>query len=423
MYRPAACRFPEKIMKLAVATYGTEGDTRPLAALCIALRAAGHETCLLADANTLGSARAAGIPATPLSGDIRGALAPGQALATAVDRKGGFSQTARALADIANANVMNWMQEIRDAAAGSDALILSGLAAFAGFSVAEALDIPVIGTGLIPITPTQAFASPFLAPGAVPRPLRRFSHQAVNGLLWRAFRTTTNAAREHVLSLPPRKRLWTGHPMLYGISPALLPRPRDWPDNARMCGQWELPVPAWTPPPALEEFLAAGEPPVYIGFGSMAGFDRARLAQAMIEATAGRRVVFHPGWSGVDAGMLPDNFFIVGDTPHPWLFPRTAMAVHHGGSGTSHSASRAGVPSVVVPFAGDQPFWAAQLHRLGVADAPVNGRRLEARALGRAIAFAERADTRARAAELGRQMAAEDGAGEAVAAIEQLLST
>ncbi|MGX5732400.1 glycosyltransferase [Pseudoxanthomonas beigongshangi] len=409
-------------MRFAVATYGTEGDTRPLAALCIALRAAGHETHLLADANTLGSARDAGIPVTPLSGDIRRALAPGQALATAVDRKGGFGQTARALADIANANVMNWMQEIRDVAADGDALILSGLAAFAGLSVAEALDIPVVGTGLIPITPTQAFASPFLSPNVVPRPLHRFSHHAVNGLLWRAFRATTNLARESVLSLPPRKRLWTGHPMLYGVSPTLLPRPRDWPDNAQMCGQWELPAPAWTPPPALEAFLAAGEPPVYIGFGSMAGFDRARLAQAMIAAAAGRRVLFHPGWSGVDADMLPDNFFIVGDTPHHWLFPRTAMAVHHGGSGTSHSASRAGVPSVVVPFAGDQPFWADRLHRLGTADKPVNGRRLDVCTLGRAIAFADRADTRARATELGQRMAAEDGAGNAVAAIEQLLS-
>lgn len=409
-------------MKFAVATYGTEGDTRPLAALCIGLRECGHEVHLLADAATLGSARSAGIPVTPLSGDIRGALAPGQALAGAVDRKGGFNQTARALADIANASVMDWTREIRDAAAGSDALIISGLAAFAGLSVAEALDIPAIGTGLIPISPTRAFASPFLPAGAIPGPLNRLSHHAVNGLLWRAFRRTTNAARAQVLALPPRKRLWTARPMLYGISPTLLPRPADWPENAWMCGQWELPAPAWTPSPSLERFLAEGEPPIYIGFGSMAGFDREVLTRAMIDAVAGRRTLFHPGWSGVDTGRLPDNFFVVGDVPHAWLFPRVAMAIHHGGSGTSHSATRAGVPSVVVPFAGDQPFWAAQLHRLGVADRPLNGRRLEARALQRAIAFADRADTRTRAEDLGRRMAAEDGTAVAVAAIEQLLS-
>lgn len=409
-------------MKFTVATYGTEGDTRPLAALCIALRAAGHQTHLLADAATLASARSAGIPATPLSGDIRQALAPGQALAAAVDRKGGFGQTTRALAAIANANVMDWMREIEAAAVDADALVVSGLAAFAGLSVGESLDIPVIGAGLIPISPTRAFASPFLPPALVPGMLNRFSHRAVNGLLWRAFRHTTNAARARVLALPPRQWVWTDHPMLYGVSPTLLPQPADWPDNARMCGQWELPAPAWTPPAALADFLAAGEPPIYIGFGSMAGFDRKRLAQVMIDAVGGRRTLFHPGWSGVDAGMLPDNFFIVGDTPHAWLFPRTAMAVHHGGSGTSHSAARAGIPSVVVPFAGDQPFWADRLHRLGIADRPVNGTRLDAKPLGRAIAYADRRDVRARAAELGGRMAAEDGTGMAIAAIEQLLS-
>lgn len=409
-------------MKFAVATYGTEGDTRPLAALCLALNAAGHDTRLLADAATLGSAHAAGLAATPLSGDIRGALSPGQALATAVDRKGGFNRTARALADIANANVMHWMGEIRDAATGCDALIVSGLAAFAGLSVAEALDMPAIGAGLIPITPTRDFVSPFLASAPVPHALNAFSHRFVNGLLWRAFRSSTNEARARVLALPARKRVWTEHPMLYGVSPTLLPQPADWPDNARVCGQWTLPAPAWTPPPALERWLDAGEPPIYLGFGSMAGFDRPRLVRAMVDAVAGRRALFHPGWSGVARDALPDNFFIVDETPHDWLFPRTSLVVHHGGSGTSHSATRAGVPSVVVPFAGDQPFWADRLRRLGVSGPAVNGKRLEASALARAIAFADRTDTRARAAELGQRMRAEDGARVAVRAIEQLLS-
>ncbi|MFP3615836.1 glycosyltransferase, partial [Paraburkholderia sp. SIMBA_050] len=102
----------------------------------------------------------------------------------------------------------------------------------------------------------------------------------------------------------------------------------------------------------------------------------------------------------IDASMLPAHVCVIGDTPHDWLFPQVSMAIHHGGSGTTHSAARAGIASVVVPFAGDQFFWANRLQRLGVADAPVAGRRVRAAAFARAIAFAARADTQARAAEL-----------------------
>ncbi|MBR8265991.1 glycosyltransferase [Burkholderia cenocepacia] len=406
-------------MKLVIATYGTEGDTRPLAALGRALLDAGHDVRLLADAATLGSAAALGVPSAPLSGDIRRAIAPEGALADAVRGRGGFNDTSKALAAIANANTAAWMQEVADASAGCDALLVSGLASFVGLSVAEYRRIPAIGTGMIPITPTAEFASPFLPPGKLPRWLNRTSHRLVNALLWHAFRKSTNAARASVCGLPPRKHVWTDHPMLYGVSPALLSSPADWPANVHACGQWRVDARAWTPPPELSAFLDAGEPPVYIGFGSMAGFDRAALAAALTQALAGRRALFYPGWSGIDASLLPAHIRVIGDTPHDWLFPRVAMAMHHGGSGTTHSAARAGIPSVVVPFAGDQFFWANRLQRLGIADAPVAGRRVEAAALARAIAFAERGETKARAAALGTRIAQEEGLQRAVSAIER----
>ncbi|WP_175997878.1 glycosyltransferase [Burkholderia stabilis] len=406
-------------MKLVIATYGTEGDTRPLAALGRALMDAGHDVRLLADAATLGAADALGVPATPLSGDIRRAIAPDGALSDAVRGRGGFNDTSKALAAIANANTPAWMREVADASAGCDAILVSGLASFVGLSVAEYRGVPAIGTGMIPITPTTEFASPFLPPGKLPRWLNRASHRFVNALLWQAFRKATNAARASVCGLPPRKRVWTDHPMLYGVSPALLSGPTDWPSNVQACGQWRVDALAWTPPAELSAFLDSGDPPVYIGFGSMAGFDRAAMADALVHALAGRRALFYPGWSGIDGSRLPANVRVIGDTPHDWLFPRTSMAIHHGGSGTTHSAARAGIASVVVPFAGDQFFWADRLRKLGVTDVPVAGRRVDAAALARAIAFAERGDTKARAAALGARIAQEDGLTLAVSAIER----
>ncbi|WP_342705829.1 glycosyltransferase [Burkholderia arboris] len=406
-------------MKFVIATYGTEGDTRPLAALGRALLDAGHDARLLADAATLGAAAALGVPSAPLSGDIRRAIAPDGALADAVRGRGGFTDTSKALAAIANANTAAWMREVADASAGCDAILVSGLASFVGLSVAEYRGVPAIGTGMIPITPTAGFASPFLPPGKLPRWLNRASHRFVNALLWQAFRKSTNVARGSVCGLPPRKHVWTEHPMLYGVSPALLSGPVDWPENVQACGQWRIDARAWAPPPELSAFLEAGDPPVYIGFGSMAGFDRAAMVDALTDALAGRRALFYPGWSGIDASMLPARVRVIGDTPHDWLFPRVSMAIHHGGSGTTHSAARAGIPSVVVPFAGDQFFWANRLQRLGVADAPVAGRRMEAAVLARAIAFADRSETKARATELGTRIAQEDGLTLAVSAIER----
>ncbi len=408
-------------MKFTVATYGTEGDARPFAALCRGLLDAGHEARLLADAATLGGAHALGVPTTALAGDIRGALTPDRAVAAGVVAKGGgFSETARALAKIANENVDSWLRAIIEAGEGCDAILVAGLAAFAGFSAAEFLGAKSIGSGMIPITPTAAFPSPFLPPKWVPRLLNRVSHGFVNAMLWRAMRNKTNAARAR-FKLPPRRAVWTGRPMVYGVSPNLLPTPADWPANVHLCGQWLAPTPAWTPPPALANFLAAGEAPVYIGFGSMTGFDNARLLDALIEAMAGRRALFYPGWSGIDPKALPDNFLVIGATPHDWLFPRTAAVIHHGGSGTSHSAARAGVPSIVTPFAGDQFFWAERLRLAGVAPAAVDGRRPKAEAFASTLDFAVDPRVRNRARALGEAMRAENGVKDAVAAIERIV--
>ncbi len=153
----------------------------------------------------------------------------------------------------------------------------------------------------------------------------------------------------------------------------------------------------------------------------MTGFDRDHVLPALLQALAPRRVLLFPGWAGVPSGTLPPQVFVVGPTPHEALFPRCALVIHHGGSGTTHSACRAGVPSLVMPFAADQFFWADRLQQLGVAPAALSPKRLDAARLASAIAVAERADTRSRANALGRAMTVEDGVANAVAQIERWL--
>ncbi len=409
-------------MKLAAVTFGTEGDTRPIATLCGALRDAGHDVILLAADGTLGSARDLGVPHAALAGDIRGMLQPKDGRASIVSCKASLNATAKTLSGVANDNAMAWMRKTLDLAAGCDAVICAGLAAFIGFSVAEKLEVPALGAGMIPLTPTAEFPSPFLPPRRVPRWLNRFSHRFVTQMLWRAFRRATNEARRRVCGLPPRTKLWSAQPMLYGISPCLLPKPADWPSNAYMCGQWIRPASHWNAPRPLRDFLSAGEPPIYIGFGSMVGFDQHAMRDAIVAAVANRRALFYPGGSGTQELKLPKNFCLIQDTPHDWLFRRTSLVIHHGGSGTTHSAARAGVPSVVLPFAGDQPFWAERLRLLGVAPEAMSGRDVDAHSLKRAIAAAETTEMRYRAKALGEKMRAKDGLASAVAVIESVVN-
>lgn len=405
-------------MKLAAMTFGTEGDTRPIAALCRALMDFGHDVTLLACEKTLRSAEELNVPHATLAGDMRGALL---SIAAVVSGKSSPNAQAQALARVANENAAVWMHAALAVAADCDALICAGLAGFAGLSVAEKLGIPVIGAGMFPLTPTAEFPAPFLPPRKTPRWLNRFSHRLVVQLLWRAFRKATNEARGQVLGLAPRRKPWTNHAMLYGISPTLLPKPADWPANAYICGHWLRPIHRWDPPRSLKDFLVEGDAPIYIGFGSMVGFDRKALLDPVVAAVAGRRALFYPGWSGTHELQLPNNFFVLDDTPHDWLFPQTSLIIHHGGSGTTHSAARSGIPSIVLPFAGDQPFWAERLRQLGVAPDYTSVRHINATSLTRAIDIAGSAPMRARAASLGETMRAEDGLASAVKTIDVLL--
>jgi len=126
--------------------------------------------------------------------------------------------------------------------------------------------------------------------------------------------------------------------------------------------------------------------------------------------------VLAAGWGGLelDEGALDEQIYGLRQAPHDWLFPRMAGAVHHGGAGTTAAAVRAGIPSAVVPFYGDQPFWARCLQRRGVAPPALDRRRLDADALAAALIAMQQPQMLREADALGRAIRAEDGVGEAV---------
>jgi sterol 3beta-glucosyltransferase len=174
----------------------------------------------------------------------------------------------------------------------------------------------------------------------------------------------------------------------------------------------------------LEAFLEVGDPPVYIGFGSMAGRKPERLAGIVLEALArsGQRGVLLTGWGGLQTDSTPEHLFVLEAAPHSWLFPRMAAAVHHGGAGTTAEGLRAGVPSIIIPFVLDQPFWGARIKALGLGPEPIPQKKLTAVRLADAIGIAVSDSTmRERAAAYGAAVRAEAGTGNAVNIIKQYL--
>jgi UDP:flavonoid glycosyltransferase YjiC (YdhE family) len=249
--------------------------------------------------------------------------------------------------------------------------------------------------------------------------------------MWQGFRSADKLARRKVLGLRPAP-FWgpfnasstKGIPILYGYSPSVIPPPYDWDDTVHVTGYWFLdPGDDWTPDPALVEYLRAGPPPVYVGFGSMSNRKPEETVDLILEALArtGQRAILLSGWGGLQKADLPGSVLMVDSVPFSWLFQRVAAVVHHGGAGTTSAGLRAGVPSIVVPFFADQPFWGRRVVELGVGPEPIPRRKLTAGRLAQAIHSAVSDQTlRQRAAELGSAIRAEDGVARAVAIIQQL---
>jgi UDP:flavonoid glycosyltransferase YjiC (YdhE family) len=257
-------------------------------------------------------------------------------------------------------------------------------------------------------------------------------HRLTRQAVWTTARSSGNNARREILGQRPAPWSWPAAlapgrlgPLLYGLSPAFLGKPHDWPPAIEVTGFWSLvEETAWTPPPELLRFIERGPAPVYLGFGSMSHRSPEATTRLVLSAIqqSGQRALLHTGWGGLDPGTVPDNVLMIGSVPHAWLFERVAAVVHHGGAGTTAAGVRAGVPSLIVPFHGDQPFWAARVAALGVGPRPIKRQRLTAPALAEAIKRAVSDEPmRRRAAELGALVRAEDGVGQAVAVIERAL--
>jgi len=415
-------------LRVTITTGGSRGEVQPYVALGLGLETAGHDVRISAPAAYQQFVRDRGLGFHPISGD------PHQLVSELLEAGHNPVRFARRFRRILGSLMEQNLQEYLAACRDAEVIVYSPVG-FLGYYVAEALGVPRVGAALYPLfSRTRYFPSSIVPPGKL-RPRRSlgglynyltylFSEQ----LFWQSFRTPARKAIEEHLRLstafrgPFGEMIRHKEPILYGWSPSVLPQPPDWGQWLHTTGYWFLGRPdGWQAPRELTDFLASGPPPVFIGFGSMNNIAAERLTGTVLQALelTDQRGILATGWGGMGHADLPDTVFRVEDVPHDWLFERVKAAIHHGGAGTTSASLRAGVPTLVVPFFADQPFWGWRVAELGVGPEPISHRSLGVEQLAGAIRrlISDR-EMQARAAAMGRRIRSENGIERAVEAFD-----
>jgi sterol 3beta-glucosyltransferase len=415
-------------MKITVFAAGSRGDIQPCLVLSKGLQQAGYDVSLAAPEDFAGFVQEHGINFSPLGGDVQKIMASDTGRNFMEKGGGNPLKSIRAMRTMLGPVVMQMVEDAYAACQDADAILCLGVQAAFGKTIAEVRNIPIINIEPTPLLPTRAFPAPSW-------PIQRnlggwhnyFSGLSMLWVVWLWYQPFVNDFRKR-FGLPPYTfagfhRILRSTPMLSAYSPGIIPHPADWPDSVHVTGylfpdthtDWQL-------SPELMAFLESGAPPVYIGFGSMAGRDPEQLARLAVEALAksNQRGLLLTGWGGLHAEMAPDNVFVVDSAPHSWLFPRMGAVVHHGGAGTTAEGLRAGAPTVIVPFAFDQSFWGARVRAMGLGPPPIPKKNLTADSLAQAIEIAvTNPDIRRRAKECGAAIHDENGIGNAVKMVER----
>lgn len=369
---------PTESLRVTCLTIGSRGDVQPYIALCKGLLAEGHRPKIATHAEFEPWVRKHGIEFAPVDGD------PAELMRICVEN-GMFTYS---FLKEASAKFRGWIDELLTSAwkACQDTdILIESPSAMAGIHIAEALGVPYFRAFTMPWTRTRVYPHAFAVPehklgGAY----NYITYVMFDNVFWKAIAGQVNRWRKKELGLRSTnldKMQPNKVPFLYNFSPSVVGPPLDYSDWIHVTGYWFLDeASGWSPPKELMNFIkrarADGKKIVYIGFGSIVVSDPAALTRTIIDSVlkADVRCILSKGWSdrlgNQDAAVpempLPPEIHQIKSAPHDWLFEQIDAAAHHGGAGTTGASLRAGLPTIVKPFFGDQFFFGSRLEDLGV---------------------------------------------------------
>lgn len=412
-------------MKIAILTYGSQGDVEPFIALGHRFCRAGHHVRLAAPEAYQSHFDLRDVEFIPLPGE------PAQLVQELVDQAG--MNTIKIVQQMSKF-VVPLAQEVfhqsRTACLNAELIIHSFLLTSTGIGLAKEMGIPHISAQLFPVfSSTAEFPAPTFPDLPLGGSYRRLTHYLVSLIFKWASRFLYQRVRMKNPHLPNLTSWIPGDsgdgqsPILYGFSSHVVPKPRDWKANAHITGYWLLSNQnEQSPAREVVDFMQAGPPPIAITFGSTQSRKLSEIKLKVIEA------LIRCKQRGIIVAAKPDSRHSSPDVlqvdyvPYNWLFKRSALIIHHGGAGTTAKGLTAGVPNIILPFTSDQPFWGRRVYALGAGPRPIPARNLSTRALTDAINQAITNKKMRKEAELiGERLRKEDGVSQAIKIVENYL--
>ncbi|KAJ5141647.1 Sterol 3-beta-glucosyltransferase [Penicillium atrosanguineum] len=436
-------------LNIVIQIVGSRGDVQPFIALGNALQSHGHRVRIATHGVFEKFVKDSYLEFFPIGGDPAKLMAymvknPGLIPQIETLRDGEIKQKQIMVAEMLDGC---WKSCIEDDPDTKEPFVADAIIAnppsFAHVHCAQALGIPVHLMFTMPWSSTKAFPHPLANMNSTdmnPRTANWVTYGVVEWLTWQGLGDVINRFRRSIdlASVPATEGPCLAEaleiPFTYCWSPALVPKPRDWPSYIDVCGFFFGEPSSYTPPSDLAEFLQAGPPPVYIGFGSIVVDNPEKLIETVLAAVsrAGVRAIVSKGWSEL-AGTSDENIFYIGDCPHDWLFQHVSAVVHHGGAGTTACGLQNGRPTTIVPFFGEyvhlstsrtpqntnqarssQPFWGNMVARAGAGPSPIPHAELDPDILASAIQFCLTQDAAEAAREIALKMQVESGVSAAV---------
>lgn len=406
---------------IVIECIGSRGDVEPYVALGQGLSGAGFDVTIATHEPFRTLIESTGLRFRSVAGDPTEIVQSARGLHWLDSGRNPVRMITR-LRELAQPLMNRYLADTEAALIDADAVVFSVLGV-AAYHVAEQRQIPAIGGWLAPMSRTSELRNPMVS--FLPTGL---GHRVFEQVMWQFVRRDMNDWRRR---LGLQELPWHGPyqtiaenrmPVLYGFSPTLVPPPSDWPEYLEVTGAW-VRHRSERLPADLEDFLSAGPPPIYVGFGSRSDPEAATRSDAVRGALRllGQRAIISTGWGGLEASDGPETI-TVDETNHELLFPRCAAIVHHGGAGTTHTAARSGRPSVVIPDFADQFFWGERIWAAGAGPRPLPRRHVTADALAVRIDDALHRHA-GEAGRVGARMRSEQGVARAVAAIRRMVDT
>lgn len=415
-------------MKIGIYTYGTRGDVQPYIALALGLQDLGHKVVLAAPSDFKDFVEGFGIDFFPLHGNAEAIMnsPEGQNVLkteNSIQLMKFFFQALSAIKVPLRKSYFASISTVDYIIANSATLpIVSTIAEKQGKKIALTYFMP-------PVVPTREFPLgdfDFLNFGWY----NQLTYKIAQSFYWKFVKAETNEYRQELGLEPLRKNLiqYLDHqkPLdLYCISPSLIPQPKDWAPHHKITGF--LTVPAKyreqhaleQTPEELSKWLAQGEKPIYLGFGSNGVGNHEKFSAILnhLLTQTQERVLFCTGWSQFKD--LPDhpNLFVTKYVNHEAVLPHCKVGVFHGGAGTLATMLRHNLPMVIVSFYTDQPTWGKIIEKKGLG-LHIQVKKLDAKALLEAIQKVQTDEIKSKVLATGQKLRSEQGLERALTELE-----